>query len=979
MKAFWKIALIVLISLQSGSLWAGGGWQVNLDSVFPSAIVDGHRMVNTPNGDCIIANIPFEPVPSGINFIQFKSKNGEICCNGFKSIEANELLLLDIEEFEYLPLNNKYIIIYTADYRVYYQIIESFDPLIVQPRHILDEEPEGTSINSLYDFFITENDTSIEIGMIKTNAFSPPVAEFKRFIIPNINLDIISSRDSIILDNFDEYSFDLSNLIKIKEEYICVIQKYEDFEITDIGIIKFKSDLTWDTITMKTDEFSLVSYLKNGNILLTKYNLDSDTYLLEIYNSSLQQLFTIDSSLLSIWGYELWLERNDGVIINIGYDNSNGIQILQEVDINNQKIGKVEEWKFNSKNEFFHTEAFTQFQNGYAYFLAYSFTEEEGEEEVFLFRIDSTGSIFKYSIYGNVFGDLENDCLFNENVDFGMGNTVTADFEDNQLYASSDNFGNYRILHNDTGIVKVSARNPTNKPLWKKGSCNDTITIDLEGGKDVDSVNFSFTPAKLCAKLTVNGILQRIRSLAPVFYDMTYCNEGTILSDDAYIEVKIDPILTIESAYSNGNNFPYTDLGNNSYRFDIGKVGIYDCGSFTITLSQKPEAILGQTICIESHIYPDDVCTETRYDGAIIEANATCLGDSVRLQLKNRGKAMQGPKKYFVIEDQVIRLQNTYNLPSNGVLAEIFAADSGKTYRITAEQETNFPNELGDRFVTAAIEGCRPSQENQFTTGNILPFPNYDGAPYFSTACQVITGSFDPNAKDASPVGYGEEHFIEKNTDINYTIYFQNTGNDTAYKVVIVDTISPFLDINTITSFVSSHDYFFERTDSNVVRFVFDSIYLVDSFENEPLSHGFIKFNIQQVMDNALDTRINNSADIYFDRNLPIVTNTTFHTIGEEFIEIKLISSTFNTQFNVKSIKVFPNPFKEKTQIILDSDELENPSLMLINMQGQIVKVISSINKNTFNIEREDLSNGMYLFKIMEGDKEVGNGKIIVQ
>lgn len=252
-----------------------------------------------------------------------------------------------------MPLNNKYIIIYTADYRVYYQIIESFDPLIVQPRHILDEEPEGTSINSLYDFFITENDTSIEIGMIKTNAFSPPVAEFKRFIIPNINLDIISSRDSIILDNFDEYSFDLSNLIKIKEEYICVIQKYEDFEITDIGIIKFKSDLTWDTITMKTDEFSLVSYLKNGNILLTKYNLDSDTYLLEIYNSSLQQLFTIDSSLLSIWGYELWLERNDGVIINIGYDNSNGIQILQEIDINNQKIGKVEEWKFNSKNEFF--------------------------------------------------------------------------------------------------------------------------------------------------------------------------------------------------------------------------------------------------------------------------------------------------------------------------------------------------------------------------------------------------------------------------------------------------------------------------------------------------------------------------------------------------------------------------------------------------------------------------------------------------
>ncbi|MBL0287972.1 MAG: hypothetical protein IPQ19_11365 [Bacteroidetes bacterium] len=325
----------------------------------------------------------------------------------------------------------------------------------------------------------------------------------------------------------------------------------------------------------------------------------------------------------------------------------------------------------------------------------------------------------------------------------------------------------------------------------------------------------------ICKNLTVDGALRRFRHLDPVFYDISYCNTGTINALDAYIELKVDPVLVLDNITSNGIDKPFTDVGNNIFRIDIGGVSIFDCGNFTAHLHEKPEAVLGQTVCMESHIYPDDVCTETRYDGAIIEANATCLGDSVRLQLKNRGKAMQGPKKYFVIEDQVIRLQNTYNLPSNGVLAEIFAADSGKTYRITAEQETNFPNELGDRFVTAAIEGCRPSQENQFTTGNILPFPNYDGAPYFSTACQVITGSFDPNAKDASPVGYGEEHFIEKNTDINYTIYFQNTGNDTAYKVVIVDTISPFLDINTITSFVSSHDYFFERTDSNVVRFVF--------------------------------------------------------------------------------------------------------------------------------------------------------------
>lgn len=91
---------------------------------------------------------------------------------------------------------------------------------------------------------------------------------------------------------------------------------------------------------------------------------------------------------------------------------------------------------------------------------------------------------------------------------------------------------------------------------------------------------------------------------------------------------------------------------------------------------------------------------------------------------------------------------------------------------------------------------------------------------------------------------------------------------------------------------VSSHNYRFERSDSNVVRFVFDSIYLVDSVHNEPLSHGFVQFSIQQKLNNPIGTKIYNNASIYFDRNEAIVTNTTFHTIGRDFIQMQLISST---------------------------------------------------------------------------------------
>ena len=396
-------------------------------------------------------------------------------------------------------------------------------------------------------------------------------------------------------------------------------------------------------------------------------------------------------------------------------------------------------------------------------------------------------------------------------------------------------------------------------------------------------------------------------------------------------------------------------------------------------MQAKHAAILCQTVCLECNIYPNNVCVLANYAGAIIEATAECLGDSVRLQLRNSGGGMQQQKKYLVIEDQVIRKIQNYQLPSNATLAEMYPSDSGKTYRIIAEQETDFPRELGDKYTTAAIEGCRPNVQDPFSTGFITPYPNYDGAPYFSTDCKVIVGSFDPNEKEASPVGYGAEHLIEENTDINYTIHFQNTGNDTAYKVVVVDTIAATLDINTIIPEVGSHTYTFERIDSNVVRFVFDSIYLVDSVHNEPLSHGFVKFSIQQKLDNPISTKIYNNASIYFDRNEAIVTNTTFHTIGRDFITMQIISSAKNIKYNVKEVSIFPNPFHDKAQIIIESNELQNAVLILMNLEGQILKTIPSSNNNMFTIYREDLANGMYLFKILEDNNEVTTGKLIAQ
>ncbi|MEL6141909.1 MAG: hypothetical protein AAFU67_09855, partial [Bacteroidota bacterium] len=57
-------------------------------------------------------------------------------------------------------------------------------------------------------------------------------------------------------------------------------------------------------------------------------------------------------------------------------------------------------------------------------------------------------------------------------------------------------------------------------------------------------------------------------------------------------------------------------------------------------------------------------------------------------------------------------------------------------------------------------------------------------------ACVENGGSYDPNAKVAYPTGYGERHYIEEGTKLTYDIYFQNTGTDTAFTVIIRDTLA---------------------------------------------------------------------------------------------------------------------------------------------------------------------------------------------
>lgn len=158
--------------------------------------------------------------------------------------------------------------------------------------------------------------------------------------------------------------------------------------------------------------------------------------------------------------------------------------------------------------------------------------------------------------------------------------------------------------------------------------------------------------------------------------------------------------------------------------------------------------------------------------------------------------------------------------------------------------------------------------------GDVVPINNTDSS-FFQVAA-----AYDPNDKQARPAGIGTMGYIEQdNLPIKYTIRFQNTGNFTAFNVVIRDTLADELVPASLLPGAASHNYSLRLESDRVLVFEFANILLPDSASDPLGSQGFVSIFINYDPATPVGTSIENSAAIYFDFNAPILTNTTLHTL----------------------------------------------------------------------------------------------------
>ncbi|MBP6238963.1 MAG: hypothetical protein KA536_22625 [Saprospiraceae bacterium] len=141
-----------------------------------------------------------------------------------------------------------------------------------------------------------------------------------------------------------------------------------------------------------------------------------------------------------------------------------------------------------------------------------------------------------------------------------------------------------------------------------------------------------------------------------------------------------------------------------------------------------------------------------------------------------------------------------------------------------------------------------------------------------------IVCAYDPNDKQVVPYGKKEERFVLKDEPLSYTIRFQNTGTAAARDVIIRDTLDEGFDLSTFKTLGSSHKLHTELR-GPYVEFYFRNIWLPDSLSNKEGSKGYVNFIVNAKEEIEECAKLENKADIYFDFNPPITTNTVSNTL----------------------------------------------------------------------------------------------------
>lgn len=675
-------------------------------------------------------------------------------------------------------------------------------------------------------------------------------------------------------------------------------------------------------------------------------------------------------------------ELNDGSLVAVGQT----LPTAAKADILLLKMSSDGDliWERNLGEEFA-TDKFGEdiapATNGGFVLAGYSGEQEQVLiNDLIFIRVDENGNYFTNMVRGKVFWS-QDGCNPYEAGDPGMQEwLVTVTDGETTYIGSTDEDGNYAIPV-DLGSYDVTL-------LPKNGSwriCSPgTFPVDFTNGYDTLVYNFPVRVAgDGCPNLSVDVSSGVLFACSQAEYTISYCNYGSAIAEEPYIEIFLDEDLEYVGASQDTSL-----VTEGSLIFPLGSVPPLTCGSFTLTVNTPCAGVINQqSITVDAHIYPETYCdpVDPEWDNSTIKLRGRCENGEVVFTAKNEGTGTtDGTQRFVIVEDLVVFLEGA-QIPVLDPGQELQLGDPipanqmGSTYRAIANQSMGHP---GENFPTAVVEGCVQEGNSEYATGHVAQFPENDQDPFVDIDVQeIVTTTATANALIGHPKGYLDS-IIVPSTDIEYTVLFANTEMDTLNRLVIRDSLPAELDLSSLQVGPASHPYAFELYNSGLLKITFDNLNLLPDGSDEAGTRGYVKFRLSQKPNLPVGTAIENSAAVYFDFFAPKRTNSVRHIIGcDNFLTTGCITVDVDEPplADGSMIRVQPNPFTTQATFIIENCErCEQLEMIVRDAQGRLVRQVQ-FRGSSYNFERGDLTAGIYFFEIRQDYQILQTGKLLIQ
>ncbi len=477
-------------------------------------------------------------------------------------------------------------------------------------------------------------------------------------------------------------------------------------------------------------------------------------------------------------------------------------------------------------------------------------------------------------ITGQIFHDANNNCSPDAPELLLAGLVVVA--EPGNYYGVTDETGSF-VISVDTGRYTVRQLLPENEVgRTIQQSCATNPPIMFRGyGSSIGSVNFG-NQVSTAPFLRVNVASNRRRRCFRNITTVAYANAGYAPATTAVVTVAFPPEVVLLSASA-----PYTQNALGQYVFAVGTVPPNTAGSLVIqdsVVCGNP-SLRGLTVCTRAWITPSNTYPPppTWSRASVQVLGYAQPGNQARFVIRNTGAgSMSDSLALRVYQNSQLALQHPYALAAGDSLVLRIPATQ-PVVRVEAEQPVGHPTQ---RVASATVEVRGLATPGQ-PSPTLPALPYHPPSPETAEDCQPILDSYDPNDKQVHPVGVTAQHYTPTGVPLHYRVRFQNTGNDDAYRVEVVDTLAADLDPRTLRVEAASHPYRMSVSGRGrlIVSFTFDNINLPPSVRNDAGSNGFVQFSIQPKASLPPRAQVDNYADIFFDYNPPIRTNSTINRL----------------------------------------------------------------------------------------------------